>query len=110
VLVVGLATLIGPWTLVVLLTVGLSYPALVEKVLALRTDTAGVHRGADQVPATGDDLEDRWWWTSRELRDPRLTSTARLRLVQERALLLDRLEHRDPERFAVWLDRVGRRP
>jgi hypothetical protein len=109
VLVVGLSTLVGPWTLLVLLLVGLSWPAAVEKTLSLLADRRGPERGADDAPGPGDDLEDHWWWTSRQLRDPGLSSAARLRLVQERALLLDQLEHRDPEHFALWLDRVGRR-
>lgn len=55
------------------------------------------------------DLVRRWRLSYDELRRHSCPSATVLRLVQERSLLLDEVERRDPAGFERWLERVAAR-
>lgn len=99
-LLLGLPTVLGAWALLVLPLLAGSAPPLVRHAVR---DLAG--RRPDR--RSGRDLERRWHRTSDELARAGTSPGAALRLVQERALLLDELERRDPEEFAARLVRAG---
>jgi len=105
-LIVGLPPTVGPWTVPILVLVGAACPALVEAGLATYRKA---HPGppADHPEALAErDLERRWRQTTDELRSA-ASPSMKLRLVQERAQLLEELERRDPARFSAWLVRTG---
>ncbi len=103
----GLPVLIGPWTLLLLAVLLLLHPHLLDLLSRRR-------RVARPTPAPAFSLDDpdpdpwvRWRASTTRLQRPGLGPEATLRLVQERAALLDELERRDPDRFAAWLVRSG---
>jgi hypothetical protein len=100
---VGLAPVIGTWSLLVLVVAGLTSPLVVTA--ALRPWTA--RRAGRPTRVLGQmsdrDLERRWRHTTRRVRSRGLPPAAVAELVEERAGLLDELERRDPDRFAAWL-------
>lgn len=106
-LVLGLPALIGGWTLLAALLVAGTSPALVGRVHSqcrrrrpLRAETHA-RRMADQ------DLIQRWRRTAAELRHPSTSPPRALSLVQEREMLLDEVERRDPAGFDDGLVRAG---
>lgn len=107
-LVIGLPPVVGPWSLPVLLVVGLSCPPLVELALGRwRVDRPATAPVDDPSRLSDRDLARRWRWTTERLDEHHVPPGTRLRLAQERGLLLDELERRDPVRFADWLARTG---
>lgn len=107
ILLLGLPVLVGPWSMLLLVTLAVSAPDLVA--LALGAVRARRPVGARSRPERyGDqDLRRRWRRTCVEIHEPRRTPEEILRLVEERAVLLDELERRDGEWFADWLARSG---
>ena len=99
----GLPLVIGMWSLLVLVVLGLTAPVVVTG--AWRAVTAGrPERRRPPVEHLSDrDLERRWRSTTRRVRSRGLPTAEVTRLVEERARLLDELERRDPDRFATWL-------
>lgn len=53
------------------------------------------------------DLAELWLSTGRQVRNPSTAAGAVLALVEERVLLLDELERRDPAGFQAQLVRAG---
>lgn len=103
VLLLCLPTSLGSWALLVLPLLGGSAPPLVEYAVA----RLGGGRSPEPGRLSDRDLERRWLRTSDQLADRGTPAAAALRLVQERELLLDELERRDPAGFAARLVRAG---
>lgn len=107
VFIVGLPPLFGPWSLLVLVAVGGLCPAAVLATTRDRRYRRPV-RTIDQLQRLSEsDMERRWLRTSQDLRDRRSDTPAVLALVEERSILLDELERRDPQGFAALLVRAG---
>jgi hypothetical protein len=107
VVLTGLPVVIGSWSLLVLVGLGVLSPPVVG---AARQRLQGRGRGAPaRSPAQcGDDeLTRRWRATSRGVRSTWLTAEQRVALAAERQDLLDELERRDPAAFQDWLAREG---
>ena len=49
------------------------------------------------------DLHRRWEWTTAEVLRPATTWSRKLELAEERRLLLDELQRRDPAHFDTWI-------
>lgn len=97
VLITGLPGLVGPWTLPVLVAVGLSSPALLGPGLRLvcaRRPARRPERLSDRA------LARRWMRTTDEVRSSSTSPEHVLELVEERERLLDEAERRDPTGFA----------
>ena len=107
VLAVGLPQVFGAWALVPLLGLGATAPPVVRRARDLRRRTWGVWPTDHPERLADRDLQERWRRTGQELRSPTTRPTAALRLVQERELLLDEIERRDPAGFAATLVRAG---
>ncbi|MGZ5403407.1 MAG: hypothetical protein ACXWDL_02035 [Nocardioides sp.] len=104
---IGLPHLLGPWSLLVLVALGMLSPAavlvLTRRGRARRTPAAGVTlRGV-----SNDELARRWRTSSVCVRSSWRTPPEVLLIVAERQQLLDELEARDPEGFARWLVAAG---
>lgn len=102
----GLPPLIGAWSLLVLTVLGLASPLVLTS--ARRAVTAGRPAPPAREPSwveqlSDRDLERRWRSTTRRVRSRGLAPATVVAVVAERALLLDELERRDPDRFATWL-------
>jgi hypothetical protein len=104
---IGLPPLIGPWTILVVAVLGALCPQLVGWLVEHRTRTRSVRTPRQAERLRTRDLERRWQRTTQELRDRRIAVAAALVLVEERALLLDELERRDPAGFQALLVRAG---
>jgi hypothetical protein len=107
---VGLPFLLGDFTLLVVLLAIASIPQVVRAGLhSLRTlRQGGRTRAADPREDLSElDLLRMWRRTSDELRTAASSSEEVLRLVRERALLLDELEERDPGLVRSLLVRGG---
>lgn len=106
-LIIGLPPVVGAWTLPVLIVVGVACPPLLE--LAQQSYRKAHPVAEADVPGllSDRDLARRWRWTTEALQDRSTPVASAVRLVQERSVLLDELERRDPERFAEWLVRSG---
>ncbi|MBZ5736965.1 hypothetical protein [Nocardioides mangrovi] len=108
VLLVGLPLVLGPWSLPALVALAGGCPPVVERSLVLYRDRHPVGGPAQHLERVDDRaLERRWHQTSQQLQHPSTTPTETLRLVQERARLLDEIERRDPAEFAAALVRAG---
>lgn len=107
ILVVGLPQVFGAWVLLVLLVLGGTAPPVVRRARELGRRTWGVWPTDRPDRLTDRDLEQRWSQTAEDLRSPTTRPVAALRLVQERELLLDEIERRDPAGFAMALVRAG---
>jgi hypothetical protein len=107
VLVLGLPTLLGSWSVLVLAALLTSSPLVVEWLVGRRRLRHQVRTPEQARSLRERDLELRWLRTSRDVRERGADVVAVLALVQERALLLDELERRDPERLDDLLVRAG---
>lgn len=102
-LLVGLPTMLGMWSIPVMVSLGVASPSIMGRVVgAMRPPrpadlTSRLHRASRR------DLERRWMRTSDLVAGRRLPAERLCRIADERAALLDELEHRDPEAFAGWL-------
>lgn len=105
-LIIGLPPIVGPWSLPVLLLIGLSCPMLAQAALSAYRTTHPIAPTDEPDQLSDRDLARRWRWTTAEL-SASTEAAAVARLVEERSALLDELERRDPERFAEWLVRTG---
>lgn len=109
VLFVGLPSLLGAWALLVLLALLAGAPIAVAP-------TAGFLRrrrwSAEHLEGMPDrELTRRWRASQEAIRRAGRPSSLTLRLVQERALLLDEMERRDPVGFETWCRRaISREP
>ena len=125
-LVVGLPSLLGVWSLVALLALVVTAPPLVVRALEVvhdhrvaRPEATG--EPAEQMPPeapsaepllvdvsllTDRELERRWHVTSARMRHPGTTADAAMALAGERVLLLDEIERRNPVHFAAIVDRA----
>jgi hypothetical protein len=106
VVLTGLPVLVGSWSLLVLVGLGLLSPPVIG--------AAGQRlqrRGGVAVRSPGecgdDELARRWRTTSRGVRSTWLTAEQRVALAAERQDLLDELERRDPAGFQAWLAHEG---
>jgi hypothetical protein len=106
-LLVGLPTVIGGWALLALPALGAGAPPLAQRALGLVNDRRPVRATSSPHRLTDADLRRRWRRTSEELHRPGTTAAAALRLVQERELLLDEIERRDPAAFETQLVQAG---
>jgi hypothetical protein len=104
VLCASLGGLLGPWALVVIPFVGLLHPGLVATVLGRVRCLRPVSR-PDRLSDM--DLACRWRRTTDEIRRPSTPTDQILRLDEERQLLLDEIERRDPIAFSAQLARQG---
>lgn len=107
VLVLGLPVVLGAWSILVLLLLAVGSPDLLGLAArALRSVSPGP--AAEPPQRLSDrDLERRWKRTTDQVQGRSLSPAARLRLVEERSMLLDELERRDPRQFERWLVRAG---
>lgn len=107
VFILGLPTLLGPWSVGALAVLPALCPYLVETVLhRIRPDRQPI--AADRVcELQPRDLAKRWISTGRQVRDRSTEPSVVLALVEERSLLLDELERRDPVGFEAMLVRAG---
>ena len=108
VVLAGLPEVLGGWTVAVGVPITAGAPSIVTAAArsARRRRMAGspapvLERLSDR------DLEGRLHDTYDEVRRRGSSTAEVLRIVQERARLLDELERRDPEHFEQWLDRAG---
>ncbi|WP_395659621.1 hypothetical protein [Nocardioides sp.] len=106
-LIIGLPPIVGAWSLPVLLAIGLTCPPLLDLGLSSYRKAHPVAPADEPGLLSDRDLARRWRYTTEELQAHDVPAPAVLRLVQERAVLLDELERRDPERFGEWLVRSG---
>ncbi|GAW50899.1 MULTISPECIES: hypothetical protein [unclassified Nocardioides] len=111
VLIVGLPALLDVWALLVLVAVGAGTPVLVEAALSTVPSRRPV-RPVDRAECLSDrDLARRWRTSQDEIRRRGCPPATVLRLVQERAQLLDEIQRRDPGGFDAWARRaVAREP
>lgn len=106
-LVVGTPQLVGLWWPLLVLAVAAVSPVVLTWV-AGRVLPGGRTLTPEQVHAMAPrSLEQRWLRTSHAVRDRASGTAAILALVQERELLLDEIERRDPEGFDFLLVRAG---
>ena len=107
VLVLGLPPILGPWSLSALAGVPALCPPLVGWMLvhARRSRPVCTERQARSL--SGRDLDRRWLQSSEELRRAAGDTRVALTLVEERAMLLDEIERRDPVGFEALLVRAG---
>jgi hypothetical protein len=103
----GIPSLIGAWTFVLVGAIALSSPGLVEWLVVERRQRRTVRSPQEARQRAARDLERRWLQTTRELRERRRDPVATLRLVQERAIVLDEIERCDPVGFDALLVRAG---
>lgn len=104
---IGLPQLIGAWSLVVLMALGLLSPAV---VLAVARHGRGRPEPAAEGALTGlsdDELARRWRSTSIAVRSSWRSPAEVLGVVRERQRLLDEIEGRNPEEFTRWLAAAG---
>ena len=106
-LVIGLPELLGPWSMLVLLGLAASAPDLVALALGLARSRRPVGERSHPERYAEQDLRRRWRRTWIEIQEAHRTPAEILRLVEERAVLLDELERRDGAWFADWLVRAG---
>lgn len=105
--VVGLPSIVGAWTLVVVAALVLSSPELIgllgQRIRRKRPlpSTRRLRHYADA------ELGYRWCASGAQLRHPGTTPERRLALVEERSRLLDELERRDPHKFQDRLAQAG---
>ncbi len=99
----GLASIAGATGSVFALTLVATCPYLVANVraLVLRWRTRG---SSDPLETLGKrELLRRWEWTTCEVLRGTTPLERRLALVEQRRLLLDELERRDPAHFDAWV-------
>lgn len=107
ILAMGLPTLLGGWTLLALLGLAATSPQVLEAVSRAHQRRRPALTGEHAERMTERELERRWHRTSAELHRRSLPAAEALRIVQERQLLLDEMERRDPEGFERQLVRAG---
>jgi len=101
-LLTGLPPVMGAWSLLVVVGLGLLSPELV-RVLARRVRERREPPPVEH-PALGDDeLARRWRSTTLAVQSTWRTPAELLLVVQERQRLLDEIDRRDPEGFSRWL-------
>ncbi|GAB6987929.1 hypothetical protein [Nocardioides pyridinolyticus] len=107
VLWLGLPFLIGAWMLLAVASLAASAPPLVGRLAGCwrRSHPARTSRQLGRLPIP--ELEQWWRRSGRELASRRADPVVVLALVQERALLLDEIERRDPVGFHNSLVRAG---
>ncbi|GAB2449643.1 hypothetical protein GCM10027062_33580 [Nocardioides hungaricus] len=105
-MLLGLPRLMGPWSLLVLAVLGALCPLLLEWLAGRLPGPRPVRTAVQVQRLPARELERRWHRTGRELREGG-DAAAALVLVQERALLLDEIERRDPQGFEALLVRAG---
>jgi hypothetical protein len=106
-LLLGLPSVIGPWSLLTIAVLGTACPPAVEYAQRSYRAWRPVPPSDHPEAMSDRDLERRWRCTSDLLRHGHLTPAATVTLVQERARLLDELERRDPDEFEGRLVRAG---
>lgn len=106
IMLIGLPPAIGPWSLLFPLALGALAPGV---ILAVRRKASGRHHWSSSPASdlSDDQLARRWKYTSIAVRSTWRTTAELLLLVQERQRLLDELERRDPDGFALWLVSIG---
>lgn len=121
-LVVGLPSLLGPWSLLAILGLVLTAPPLVARAVSALHPRAGEDAAGDLRPIAADaplepvlvdlalltdrELERRWYVTAARLRHPGTPPELAMELVDERVLLLDEIERRNPMHFAAIVDQA----
>ncbi|WP_345527701.1 hypothetical protein [Nocardioides endophyticus] len=109
ILVIGLPEAIGAWSIPVLVLIGSSAPVVVEQANRYWRARRPVKATDHPEKLSDRDLMRRWRSSYDEMRRQGCPATDVLRLVQERSLLLDEVERRDPAGFEQWLERVAPR-
>lgn len=107
VLVLGLPAVLGAWSMLILLGLGVGTPELIEYALRAYRKASPVPVAEHPEEISTRDLARRWRCTSDQLLDRATTSAQALALVEERARLLDEMQRRDPAGFEQWLVRTG---
>ena len=107
VLLVGLPALIGSWSFLVVLLFWSTSPPLAAFVVRRIRQRLPSDSGDRARHMSDRDLVRRWRRTAAELRHPSTSPAMAVKLVQERALLLDEVERRDTDSFADSLVRAG---
>lgn len=107
VLLVGLPSLVGAWSFLVVALGAVTAPPLVGLVVRRVRDRLPVNAPDRAERLSEQDLVRRWQRTTAQLRHPATSPATALKLVQEREILLDDLERRDPDAFAHLLVRAG---
>lgn len=107
ILVLGLPTLLGGWTLPVLLGLAATAPPVRERIARASWRQRPSPADDDAGRLTDRELERGWHRTSAELRRRSLPPAEVLRVVQRRQRLLEEMERRDPEAFERQLVRDG---
>ena len=103
VLLTGLPPVMGAWALLVIVSVSVTHPALVQ-ALVRRLNRRRRTCVGDRLEELSDEQLSRQWRASTlAVRSSWRTPGEVLELVQERVRLLDELERRDPEGFSQWL-------
>ncbi|GAA4381848.1 hypothetical protein [Nocardioides caricicola] len=106
-LMLGLPVLLGPSWLAVPALLGVTCPAGVAWVLGKYRAGRRLGDWEQAARLSGGDLESCWLRTTRQLRAHASEPEAVLALVQERAVLLDEIERRDPAAYDALLVRAG---
>ena len=107
-LLTGLPHVIGGWSLLVLVVIGLVSPEVVAAGLGRLRKGRSPRPSAPAASRLPDEeLARRWRTTSRGVRSTWLPVPERAALAAERQQLLDELERRDPVGFQEWLAREG---
>jgi hypothetical protein len=101
----GLTILIDYWSLLILGAFAAAYPRLVEHVIRGYRAGRPLRLAAPPECLSDHDLNRRWRRSTQELRDRSSKLADVLRLVEERARLIDELERRDPDGFHELLVR-----
>lgn len=99
VLLVGSPSLIGGWSLLLMIGLAATSPPAVTAMSRGLREWRLREAGSDPTRLSDGDLLRRWRATYDDLNRPDLTPAELLGVVQQRASLLDELERRDPDRL-----------
>jgi hypothetical protein len=101
--VAGLPAIIGGWTAVVLVAMTVTAPPIVQLMLRGLRGGCATRAVDDPTRLSERELIERWRSSYDEVHQAEATTDEVLRVVAERARLLDELERRDPRGFRSWL-------
>ena len=106
-LILGLPELLGPWSMLAVVGVIATCPVLVDWVVLRRQRERQVESAEQAGERSVRELEQQWLRTGWALRNRAAGPDGLAAIVEERAILLDELERRDPRAFELILIRAG---
>ena len=109
VLIIGLPPAIGAWSILALALIGGSTPLAVDHLVRAWRTWRPVEPTEHPQHLSDRDLARRWRSSYDEMGRRDCPATTVLQLVQERSILLDEIERRDPLGFPRWVERVAPR-